>query len=326
MNLILIGTNHNIASVNIREQISFNEKKSVEAMKKLLQNKNITGIVILSTCNRVELYCSVKKINSDELLDFLKNFHNINIDNFKRYFYIYQNQKVISHLVSVAAGLDSMLIGEPQIFGQVKAAYKLSLEANTISKELNTIFQRAIYITKKVRTETGIGRGAVTISHAVIECIKNIYTDIADLKVMLIGGGKMAEICAKHFSNNNSNLLISNRSLKKSNILAKKYNGEIVGFETRFTRMIETDVVIVSTSAPHYVIKKERIAKLMNALKNKKIIFIDISVPRNIDPVISGISNIILYNIDDLKTVINNNLNLRYKKVNEAKIIIKTYA
>lgn len=323
MQIIVVGANHKTMPIELREKLAIPKIKLIEALKEL--NEPIKERVILSTCNRVEVYTAMHDIKKGmaKIINFLKQHYEIDKAKFENYLYVYQNKEAISHLFKVAASLDSMVVGEPQILGQVKEAYNQALRTNVTGVYLDNLFQKAILVGKRVRSQTEIGKGAVSVSFAAIELAKKIFGKLEGKKVLIIGAGKMSEETAKHLSSNKINtILTANRTYEKAIEVATKFSGQAIGFDEIFDALPQIDIVISSTSAPHLIIKKEDIKNLMQRRKYKPILFIDIAIPRDIDPQIGFIDGIYLYNLDDLQSLIQFNIKRRQKEIKRCQVII----
>ncbi len=322
MNIILAGLNHRTAKVEIREQFALSEEKIGEALYALKKNPLIQEALILSTCNRVELYAVVTK--TEEGCDALKSFflHEPN-EAVASALYLYTAKDCLRHLFRVSSSLDSMMIGEPQILGQLKDAFDLAMSHKSTGVLLNKVFKKAISVAKRVRTETKIAENAVSISFAAVELAKKIFGKLHQKSVMLVGAGEMATLSARHFiSNGVRSIFIANRNYERTLELASEYNGIPVKFEDFFVEMTQSDIVLCSTGAPHYLIGPQEVSKVIAARQNRPIFFIDISVPRNIDPAINHLDNVFLYDIDDLKLSVETNLRSREAEALKAEEII----
>lgn len=327
MNFVVVGLNHKTTPVEIRELLSFSEEETEKLLTSLKNDNFLSEASLLSTCNRTELYCIANEaingnpiINIQDVLTFTKN---ITID--KKYFYSFCNIEAIRHLFKVSAGLESMIVGEAQILGQVKDAYRISCNAGKNGAYLNKIFHTAFKVGKRARTETNIGVGAVSISLAAVELAQKIFQDMSHLSALLIGAGEMAELTAKHFiSKNLGRLFIINRTFEKAVELVNKLdNGSAIPFEQLETVLKDVNIVITSTAAPNFIITPPLVRKAMGLRKNKPIFFIDIGVPRNIAPDVGNIYNLFLYNIDDLNTIVDKNLQKRQKEIPNVEKIIE---
>jgi glutamyl-tRNA reductase len=326
MNIIVVGINHKTAPVYIRERVAFPKDKIGESLECLCRLHEIEENVILSTCNRVEIYARTRDIANGiaEIKRFICDYHNIPYEELERYCYVYSKEEAVQHLFKVSSSLDSMVIGEPQILGQVKEAYVLAKSLRVTGVILNQLFEKAFSVAKKVRSRTRIAENAVSISFAAVELAKKIFGDITGKTVMLIGTGEMSELAARHLiSNGVRTILVSNRTFDRAVDMAKELKGSAIRFENFEEELIRTDIVISSTAAPHFIIKKKTMEKIIHLRKNRPIFFIDIAVPRDIDPAVNEIENVYLYNIDDLQNVITTNIMEREKEGVRAGEIIK---
>lgn len=326
MNAFVIGLNHNTADVEVREKFAFNGKKLEEGLIAFRQLPEVEEGIIISTCNRVELYANVSNIEKaiNDVKGFLSSFHNIPLESLDKALYIYTNKDAVKHIFRVASSLDSMIVGEPQILGQVKDAFELALEKKTTGVLLNKLMKKAISVAKRVRTETKIAENAVSISFAAVELAKKIFTDLSKRVFMLLGAGEMAELAAKHLITNGvKEVLVSNRTYERACELAEELNGKAVRFEDFLNEMVKTDIIICSTGAPTYILTKGQMQKVMKERKQRQVFIIDISVPRNIDPEINELENVYLYNIDDLQGVVDANIFERKKEAEKAERIVE---
>jgi len=326
MKVFVVGLNHKTADVDVREKLAFNGSKLEEGLMRFRKLPEVQEAMILSTCNRVELYANVsdtiKAIES--IKTFLSEFHNINKRSLDNALYIHDDVNAVRHIFRVASSLDSMVIGEPQILGQLKDAFELALEKKTTSIVLNKLMKKAISVAKRVRTETRIAENAVSISFAVVELAKKIFTDLSKRVFMLLGAGEMAELAARHLiSNSVKEVVVSNRTYERACELAKEFNGKPVRFDEFINEMGSADIIICSTGASDYILKKSQMQKVMKDRKQRQVFIIDISVPRNIDPEINDLDNVYLYNIDDLQGVVDENIFERQKEAEKAEKIIE---
>ncbi len=321
MQLALVGISHKTAPVEIRERLAFNSEALRSALTALVGRQEITEAIILSTCNRVEV---VAESPDDRLIrEFLCEFHQIPHDSVSQHFYSFRNADAIRHVFRVAASLDSMMIGEPQILGQVKEAYRIAADAGTVGMHLSALMNRAFAVAKKVRSETGISQSAVSISYAAVELARKIFGDLAGKTVMIIGASKMGELAAKHLKRAGvSSVLVTNRTFERAVELAKVFEGAAVPFEHFTDHMDRADIVISSTGAPHFIIGRSLAEQIIYRRKNKPMFFIDIAVPRDIDPTVNEIGNAFVYDIDDLQQVIDANLKERMKEASRAEEIV----
>ncbi len=325
MNIIVIGLNHDTAPIDIREKAAFNGPKLEEAIDILKNSPGIKENIILSTCNRVEIYANVADIasGSERVKKFIADFHRIPEDVLNKSLYVHSGKNAITHVFRVASSLDSMVVGEPQILGQLKDAFDIALKMKSSGVMLNKLMKKAISVAKRVRTETKIGESAVSISFAAVELAKKIFEDLSTKAFMLIGAGEMAELAAKHLINNGvKDVLVTNRTFERAEELAREFNGKAVEFDNFLQALAHTDIVICSTGAPNYILVKDHVHKLMKQRKNKPMFIIDISVPRNIAPEINDIDNVYLYDIDNLHGVVNINIEERNKEAEKGEEIV----
>src|SRR3990172_6435230 len=325
MDIILVGLSHNTAPVEIRECLSFTGEHLPAGILKLRDFEEILECVILSTCNRVEVYATVEKpeLGVARVKDFLHAYQpDISLERITQHLYTHKNEGVVRHLFRVASSLDSMVIGETQILGQVKDAFDCALLNKTTGVVLNKLFKKSIFTAKRVRTETRIGESAVSISFAAVELAKKIFSNLRSKTGMLIGAGEMGELAAQNLVNSGiKEIVVSNRNYNRALNLARSYNGRVTRFEDFLQEMVNVDVVICSTGAPNYVIRFEDVQDIIHRRKNRPLFFIDISVPRNIDPEINKIGNVFLYDIDDLQAVVETNLKTRKEEADKVEEI-----
>jgi glutamyl-tRNA reductase len=325
MKVLVIGLNHKTANVDIRERLAFNGSKLEDGVLRLKELPEVNEVALLSTCNRVEIYASVNETApaGENIKRFLSGFHNINRADFENSLYLYSDSDAIRHILRVASSLDSMVVGEPQILGQLKEAFDFALSKKTTGIILNRLMKKAISTAKRVRTETRIAENAVSISFAAVELAKKIFTELSGKSFMLLGAGEMAELAARHLVNNGvKDVKVANRTYERGCELAKEFDGQAVRFEDFTKEMVYTDIVICSTGAPAYILFKEQMQKVMKERRHKPVFIIDISVPRNIDPEINKIDNVYLYNVDDLQEVVDTNILERKKEAEKAEKII----
>ena len=321
VNLILVGVNHKTTPVEIREKLAFTKGKIEESVDRLFNFPDIIEHTILSTCNRVEIYARANCQDSaiKAIKQFICDFHEVSPVELEDHFYSYRNEEAVEHLFRVSSSLDSMILGEAQILGQVKDAYSLAKDLRSTGLVLNQLFEKAFSIAKKVREETGIAERSVSISSAAVELAQKIFDDLENRTVMLVGTGEMAELAAKHLiSYGVKTVYVTSRTYDRAANLARTLNGSALDFEAFKNELHRADIVITSTSAPNFIIKKEMVEKAIHERKNKPIFFIDIAVPRDIEPDINDLENIYLYDIDDLHVVVSANMKEREKEADNA--------
>ena len=321
MQLALVGLSHKTAPVEVRERLAFPGDGVRDALTALTGRHQVNEAIILSTCNRVEVVA--QSTDDDTIREFLCDFHQIPHDSVSKHLYSLRNVDVIRHVFRVTASLDSMVIGEPQILGQVKEAYRIASDAGTVGMHLNALMNRAFAVAKKIRTETGISQSAVSVSYAAVELARKIFGDLSGKTVMIIGASKMGELAAKHLKRAGvSSVLVTNRTFERAVELAKVFEGAAVPFEHFTDHMVGADIVITSTGAPHFIIGKTLAEQVIHRRKNKPVFFIDIAVPRDVDPAVNEVDNAFVYDIDDLQQVVDANLKERLKEAMRAEEIV----
>ncbi|MBI3793187.1 MAG: glutamyl-tRNA reductase [Nitrospinae bacterium] len=327
MALVVLGLNHNTAPVEVREKIAFNQKHLQDAAEQIFASiKEVDEKVILSTCNRVEIYAHVEETEAgiEALKKFIYRYHEVEQGILEPYFYTYTFEDAVEHLFKVSSSLDSMVIGEPQILGQVKDAYQNARKVKATGKILNQLFEKAFFVAKKIRSETSIAENAVSISYAAVELAERIFGRLEGRSVLLIGAGEMIQLAGKHLLNQGvKTILVSNHNHGRAVQLARELGGSAVEFDRFIEQLAETDIVISSTAAPHYVIKRAQVEKAMKMRHGKPIFLIDIAVPRDIEPSTNELENVFLYDIDDLSKVVASNRIEREKEAERALKMIK---
>lgn len=316
MLIAVIGVNHRTAPLEVREKLSFPEHSISYWLKKLQSLPGIDGCAILSTCNRTEIYIAPIELDTgmSSVWCFLAEKSGLDISDIKNYTFSHTLYDAIRHLFRVVAGLDSMILGETQILGQVKRTYEMALESNTSNVVLNTLFQQAITTGKRVRTETGIDHNPVSIPYAAVELAKQSLGSLNGCSVLVIGAGEMSELTVVNLvANGVSSVIVSNRSYDRAVQLAEKFNGKAVKFDMLFQYMSEADIVISSTAAQHYVIKYQEMQNVMVKREGKTILMVDIAVPRDIEPEVAKLPGVTLYDVDNLQNVVDANLTERRK-------------
>ena len=323
--IILIGLNHKTAPVDIRECLAFSQDETRDALSDLRKMATVEEAMLFSTCNRVELLIAARENKNaiDEAKRFLSRFKQLPLDKFESTLYLHQGEDAVRHVFRVAASLDSMMLGEPQILGQIKAAYRTATEEKTSGVILNRLLHKTFFVAKRVRSETGIGDHAVSISYAAIELGRKIFGDLQGRQVLLIGAGEMAELAVEHLIRHRSgHIFVANRTFERGMELATAYNGTAIRFEEIPDYLRQVDIIISSTGAKGYILQKAHVKSVMRGRRNRPIFFIDIAVPRDIDPVINTLNNAYVYDIDDLKGVVDENIEDRNREALKADRII----
>ncbi|HDH87351.1 MAG: glutamyl-tRNA reductase [Deltaproteobacteria bacterium] len=316
--IVNIGMNHETAPVELRELAAFGGHNIDEVMNAISSIKDIKESIVLSTCNRVEILFTTdnEKGGTESVIDFLCRYSQISREKLLPILYIYNDQEAIRHIFRVGASLDSLIIGEPQILGQVKEAYRIAVDHKSSSVILNKLMHRTFSLAKKIRTETEISGSAVSISFAAVELGKKIFGDLEGKKVLLIGAGEMAELAATYLVHNRvDKIKVANRTFRRAVEVADQFHGETISFEEIGDQLLYIDIVITSTASPEPIISSDQVKKAMKGRKNRPLFFIDIAVPRNVESRVNEIENAFVYNMDDLKGIIESNLS---KRKNEA--------
>lgn len=326
MHIVIVGLSHNTAPVEIREKLAFAPTAMERPLRQMLELPTIAEGLIVSTCNRVELCAATKEPEAAmmALRRFLAEYHEITPEEINDSLYDYQGEDAIRHLFRVASSLDSMVLGEPQILGQIKTAYGYAAEFKTAGLILNRFLHKAFSVAKRVRTETGIASNAVSVSFAAVELARKIFDRLDNKSVMIIGAGEMCELAARHFvSNGISKVLVTNRTFERAEKMAAEFQGKAVHFDSFVEHLVEVDIIMTSTGAPNFILGKRQMEEVIKRRKNRPMFLIDIAVPRDIDPKVNNIDNIYLYDVDDLQGVVQANLKERKKEANKAEAIIE---
>ena len=327
MSIVLVGVNHKTAPVEVRELLAFSEEACAEGLRALVDGEVVSEGLIVSTCNRVEVLTATTseqiKQSRERITKFLSQSRSLPHDLFRDHSYSHIDDQAVRHIFRVASSLDSMVVGEPQVLGQVRQAYSIALEAGTAGRILNRLIHQAFRVAKRVRTETGIAANAVSISYMAVELGKKIFGSLKGQSVLLVGAGEMAELSARHLINAGvARVLIANRTEESSARLAKEFGGETVSFERLADYLPDADIVVCSTGAGEYVVTADMARKALNRRRNRPAFFIDISVPRNLDPAIGELPNAFVFDIDDLESVISSNIKEREREAERAELIV----
>jgi len=323
--IILIGINHKTAPVELRECIAFSEDESASALQTLSRKPHIKELLLFSTCNRVEVLVVTenKREAIDSTKDYIAEVNKIPRQAFEDALYIHEGDEAVRHVFRVASSLDSMVVGEPQILGQVKDAYRLATEAKVSGVILNRLLHRTFFVAKRIRTETGIGGHAVSISYAAVELGRKIFGSLESKNVLLVGAGEMAELAVEHLIRNKvGDIYVANRTFENGVELARRFNGQALRFEEIADCLKVVDIIISSTGSPDFVITRDQVKGVIRIRRNRPIFFIDIAVPRDIDPQVNRLSNSYVYDIDDLQGVIDENIEDRQKEAIKGERIV----
>jgi glutamyl-tRNA reductase len=323
--VILVGLNYRTAPVEIREKIAFPDEYLERYLNALKGLSSITEGLILSTCNRVEIYAATETPDEGvkELKGFLSVQHRLPLSTFEDTLYVLKGEQLVRHCFRVASSLDSMVVGEPQILGQIKEAYRMAHAAKATGALLNKLLPRAFSVAKKVRTETSIGNRAVSVSFIAVELAKRIFGPLEGREVLIIGAGEMCELATQQLVREGVNrILVSNRTEERALVLAERFKGEAIAFSELERALLLADIVLTSTDAPNFVVKKDMVVDILKRRKNRPLFFIDIAVPRDVDPQVNSIDNVYLYDIDDLQGVAATNIKGRQQEASRAEAIV----
>jgi len=326
MHIVVVGLSHKVTPVELRERLYFPETALEEPLEKLSHYTEGGDRVILSTCNRVEVYGHIQHLahGSTRLRQFLSDYHGIPLEEIEPYLYTYHGAAALRHLFRVVSSLDSLVIGEPQITAQVKEAFAIARRAQATGSVFNQVFERAFAVAKRVRTETRLGEQAVSVSYAAVALAKKIFQDLNAKTVLIIGAGEMSELTARHLiSQGVKNLLVANRTLDRARELAERLQGQGVPLGELSGYLHHADIVVTSTGAPAPIISKADVQNALRLRKNRPMFFIDIAVPRDIDATVNDLDNVYLYDIDDLQLVVQENLRARQREAALGEMIIE---
>ncbi len=326
MSILVVGLNHKSAPVEIREKLAFNTNNISSAFSLFLHRYQSAEAVILSTCNRVEIYVSSLEgaIKVEDVLSFLADFHKIELPSFSPYMYHYKDDRAVHHLFFVTASLDSMVLGESQILSQVKEAYTTASMEEATGKIMNQLFQQALNVSKIVHTRTSIGKRKVSISSVAVEFAEKIFQDFTGKMVLVVGAGEMCELLLKHlYEEGARTIVVANRTFERAQEIANAFQGQAIKYELLGEYLAKADIIISSTSAPHYVIHVDQVKEAIRHRRGNPMFLIDIAVPRDIEPDVANIDNVYLYNIDDLQSVVSQNIDERTREVEKCRAIVE---
>jgi len=324
MSLFALGINHQTASVALREKVAFSPDSLLDAYQQLLAQHNVLEAVIVSTCNRTEIYCHVEQESCQTVIDWFCTFHQIAESELIKSLYCYHDEKAIQHLFRVSCGLDSLVLGEPQILGQIKQAFATAGQAKSVNKLLNRWFQHAFTVAKRVRTETQIGANAISVAFAAVCLAKQIFSDLSKSRVLLIGAGETIELVGKYLVEHNvPNITIANRTLSRAMGLVEQFDAQAITLEEIPAHLSEADIIISSTASPLPIIGKGMVESALKARRHQPMLFIDIAVPRDIEAQVAELRDAYLYSVDDLHGIIEGNKQARQEAAIEAEKIIE---
>ncbi|MYL19934.1 glutamyl-tRNA reductase [Halobacillus litoralis] len=326
MHIIAVGLNYKTAPVEIREKLTFSEDKLEEAMAQLNGRKSVLENVIISTCNRTEIFAVVDQIHTGRyyIKQFLSDWFQVDKESFTSYLAIYETDGAVEHLLRVTSGLDSMVLGETQILGQMKQAFQRAQNAGTTGTIFNQLFRQAVTMAKKAHKDTEIGENAVSVSYAAVELARKIFGDLVHKHIVILGAGKMGELAAKNLHGSGvRKVTVVNRTMEKARTVAGQFNGYARTMDELEAVLGDADIVISSTGASEYVITKEMMEPVHKKRKGKPLFFVDIAVPRDLDPAMEGLESVFLYDIDDLQGIVDANLEMRRQAAEEIEIMME---
>jgi glutamyl-tRNA reductase len=325
MSLVVVGINHRTAPVEVRERVVFEPTRIPDALQQLRGLPDVRESVIVSTCNRTELYCVTESAGPSELGDWLQRYHGLGNALQLSHLYHHGEQKAVAHAFAVASGLDSMVLGEPQILGQLKDAYRVAQEAGTTGPVLNRLFQSAFSVAKRVRTETKIGANAVSVASAAVAMARTVFASFENRTALMVGAGETIALAARHLhADGLRRMIIANRSIDRARELAAEFHGFAIGLDEIPNHLKEADIVVASTAAPHSIITRHMTEQALRARKRRPMFMVDIAVPRDIDADVSELEDVYLFTVDDLQSVVNENLEGRRQAAREAGELIET--
>lgn len=323
MAFLALGINHRTASVDVRERVAFAPERLQAALKEACEQARLKEIAILSTCNRMELYCVAEEGHSADLFGWLGRYHQMSVEQLAGAAYEFWDEQAVRHIMRVASGLDSMVLGEPQVLGQLKDAFATARDAQTLGPYLGRLFQQAFSVAKQVRTDTEIGTNPVSVAYAAVSLAKHIFSDLSKSSALLIGAGETIELVARHLHEQGVNrIVVANRTVERANALAETFNGRAIQLADIPQALIDSDIVIASTASPLPIIGKGMVEKAMRKRRHQPVFMMDIAVPRDIEEAVGDLPDVYLYTVDDLQQVVEENRKHRQAAANEAEHIV----
>ncbi len=325
MPLLAIGINHRTAPVAIREQVAFDPERMPESLRNLTSSAGVHEAVILSTCNRTEIYCTVDADYQGGVIRWLGDHHALDHQQLLKHMYSHPDDAAVRHLLRVASGLDSMVLGEPQILGQVKTAYQDAVRAGAIGNLLDRLFQHSFTVAKQVRTDTQIGASPVSVAFAAVSLARQIFGETSNRTVLLIGAGETNELVARHLTQLGiEHLVVANRTLERAHQLAGRLQGLAITLEEIPAHLAMADIVVASTASPHPLLGRDTVSQALRRRKRRPMLIVDLAVPRDVDPAVADLEDVYLYSIDDLQQIISENMRSRQDAAAQAEEIIDT--
>jgi glutamyl-tRNA reductase len=323
MTLLAFGLNHTTAPVEIRERVTIGDETLPTALSDLTESAGVEEAAILSTCNRTEIYCSLEHGDRRLPIDWFLNFHDLGEAALEPYLYTHPDASAVKHVLRVASGLDSMVLGEPQVLGQLKSAYRTALQAGSIGQLLSRLFQHSFHVAKQIRSNTAIGSHPVSVAFAAVRLAQQIFGDLSDQTVLLIGAGETIELTAKHLRESGmQRMIIANRTLERSQRLALEYSGYAITMEDLPQHLDEADIIIASTSSPVPILNRNMVEAALEKRRHRPVFIVDIAVPRDVEPAVGKLNDVYLYTVDDLQDVIEENIRSRREAARQAEQII----
>ncbi|MCV6588151.1 MAG: glutamyl-tRNA reductase [Marinobacterium sp.] len=324
MALLALGINHKTASVEVRERVAFAPEQMAQALQQARQQAGLQEVSILSTCNRTELYCSTSLEGTRALLEWLGQYHGLPLDALEACTYTHWDDDAARHMMRVASGLDSLVLGEPQILGQLKSAHAVSQQEGALGSELGRLFQQTFSVAKKVRTDTAIGENPVSVAYAAVSLAQHIFADLSESRALLIGAGETIELVARHLNNAGvHHITVANRTLNRAVDLAKEFDGDAILLGDIPDALPDADIVIASTASQLPILGKGAVESALKKRKHRPIFMVDIAVPRDIEAQVAELDDVYLYTVDDLREVIEENQRSRENAAREAEEIIE---
>jgi glutamyl-tRNA reductase len=325
MTLLALGINHKTAPVEIRERVAFTPETLPQAFSELTATNGVNEVAILSTCNRTELYCGIEGEDGGMVRDWFSRFHNLSLADVEPYFYTHPDRHAVRHILRVASGLDSMVLGEPQILGQMKQAYSTANAAGTVGELLNRLFQHTFSVAKQVRTDTAIGASPVSVAFAAVSLSKQIFNDLSKHTALLIGAGETIELVARHLHESGvGRIIVANRTVERAHNLAQEFGGYAIALSEIPDHLHEADMVISSTASQLPILGKGAVESALKKRKHRPMFMVDIAVPRDIEAQVGQLDDVYLYTVDDLQEIIQEGLRSRQEAAQQAEEIIDT--
>ncbi len=327
MALLALGINHKTASVDVRGKVAFSPERLREALQQAQGVSHVHEVAILSTCNRTELYCAAEEAGGDALISWLGRYHNVDVGELQKCSYALWDEDAARHMMGVASGLDSLILGEPQILGQLKTAYSLAREANTMGSLLGRLFEQSFSVAKRVRTDTAIGENPVSVAYAAVSLAGHIFSDMPKNRALLIGAGETIELVARHlYEVGVRDITVANRTLARAEVLADEFGGKAILLSEIPDNLPHADIVIASTASPLPILGKGAVERALKIRKHRPVFMVDIAVPRDIEPQVADLDDVYLYTVDDLQKVIDENIKSREGAAEEARHLVASGA